>query len=337
MANPGFLNDNQFRDYPFLTRLDPLSQADYPSEPLPLQALPPSAIVDAGAIMYSGSQFAAEHRVYLHAISRDGGHLYYDLRSDAPGAINTRCLFQRQVADAEFATEWVEASFLDGSATDSAACDGIPNWEAFLSTGQYAELAALLADGEAVTFPLGLWTLEPARVQNLAGTYVQTLNLANFPRHTAVPDATCLTGSESEAVANPYVNAICMTGNIAFREGFNANIRQERGTNTIWLGAARGAGAGEPCEEVPLFESESAPADSRFLTGGPGCDDVLKAINGVGGRNLVLRAGPGFRIYADPEIPHALVIDRSLQDFAVCAAHESESSESLSSASLGGS
>lgn len=335
MANPGFLNDNQFRDYPFLTRLDPLSQADYPSEPLPLQALPPSAIVDAGAIMYAGSQFAAEHRVYLCAISRDGDNLYYDLRSDAPGAENTRCLFQRQVTAAECLTEWVEASFLDGSATDSAACDGIPNWEAFLSTGRCDELAALLSDGEAVTFPFGLWTLEPSRVQNLAGTYVQTLNLANFPRHTASPPIDCLTGSESAAPTDPYTNAICMTGNIAFREGFNANIRQERGTSTIWLGAARGAGAGEPCEEVPLFESEPTPADSRFLTGGPGCDEILTAINGVGGRDLVLRAGPGFRIYADPDIPHALVIDRSLQDFAVCAAHESESSSS-SSASLGG-
>ena len=325
MPQPSFLNDNEFRDYPFVQ-----NAADGP-------ALPSELVVDFGAVMYAVSRFTAVDRVYLHSLSREGVTLTFDFRHSADVAdLITRCRFSRQLTDTEFMTEWIDAEWLSGLPTDSTACDGFPQWEAFLTTGRLDRLADVLGDGETWEFDVTDWMIEPARIQNLAGGYLQTLNLANFPRLIVRPDGVCLDELSSASAAASQdqqirVQATCLIGNVAFREGFNCTIRQEAATNAIILSASAGGGRGQPCEELALYPDEQSPDGGRLLTGGPSCSEILKSLNGVAGSHLQLLPGSGLQIYAHPEQPNTLVIDRSLQAFAACAVADAQSSESSSS------
>jgi hypothetical protein len=139
--------------------------------------------------------------------------------------------------------------------------------------------------------------------------------------------------SSSQPLPDIFVRDTCITGPIWFKEGYNCRIRQDSGRNTITIGAGIGLGEGEPCEEVPLTAEEAPPGDSPFLTGGPGCNQVVQSLNGVGGADLVITAGAGYRIQADPGAPHKLVVERALGDFALCADLPEPSSSVSASAS----
>ena len=288
MASPAFYNDNLYRAYPFQTVVNATS-------------LPQSLIVDVGCIMYTASVFSAAGYLYLQAVWRDGNTVYLDLRcSTLP---TWRCLFSRDVGCELFVTEWQTAeNTADGGL---AACDSLPPWEAFLVTGDLSELQ--LAASESLTLPAELWRLEPGRVQNLADTYVQSINLANFARTRVTAPAGC-DPIETDVEIRPA--GVCLQGDVRFKEGFNCLIRQDASTNAISINGSKQAGEGQPCSEFPLWDGEEKPAGSQLFSGGPICSEVIRTINGVGSRNMLLRAGRNVRIYPDAAVPHTLVIER---------------------------
>ena len=353
MANLAWYNDNQFRDYPFVTRTKPLEltppqtgevigEAVLPSESStssqsvgPIVDLPHSAIVDFGAIMEidSGYDEAAGHYAYLHSIERSGTTLNFRFRNTSPESYNHELLFVRDINDTEFAIEWTEAITFIGDPVDPLVCPLAPKWSGFLVTGDLSELAALIPDGITVIYANGLWQIEPARLQSLTDSYLRAINIGNTPRLVTDAAPGCESSSiSSQAAPDILIRDTCVTGPIWFQEGYNCRIRQDSGRNTITIGAGVGLGAGEPCDEVPLTDDETPIGNSPFLTGGPGCKQIVQSLNGVNGSDITLTAGAGYRIQPDATNPNKLVVERALGDFALCAEPDPEtSSSSLSS------
>lgn len=321
MARPGFYNDNEYRDYPFLTRVKPREGTDLPHE----------AIVDFGAIMGLDSEYAEpDSYVYLHSIQRSGDALRYEFRTTAEGAADEALVFTRELADPEFKLQWADSTPI--GALDRPYCFGAPKWEGFLVTGLFEELLlALPGDGELL-FAETEWQIEPARIQSLIKTFLRSVSLANFPR-TQVTVPQC--ESESEPPEEAIVNATCMKGDLKFKEGYNCAIQQNTPTNTIIIGASVGGGSGSQCVEIPLYPGESPPPGSRYLTGGPSCGEIIKTVNGVGGRKIQLTSGPGFRVAVDARRAHTLTISMELGDFAACLQHEGGSISDISLGSIG--
>lgn len=403
MARAGFYNENEYRDYPFLTQTEPKavlatletvgsssssSSSASSASAQPLNDLPHETIVDAGFIMGVDSGFdVSADWVYLRRIRRMDPYLLFEFRTTASAAKAESLYFLRRIDDPEFTQQWSESlastepdpfpssssssqadesSSLSGSSLSSfpfcepetdddqrlpcggPGCD-TPKWEGFLITGLFTDLLDQMADGEQLIFPAGLWIIEPARIQNLNNTYARSINLANTDRTRFSPPVEC--SSASLGVAPVYPNAVCMQGNLQFKEGYNCFIRQEDATSTLIIHGAVGGGEGQNCEEIPLFEGESAGADSPFLSGGPACGQVVKTINGKGNTRFRILGGPGVRVFDAPANPAALFIDADLHDFALClqtdpqpgdpcyvsaSSSMSSSSSSYSSSSSGG-
>jgi|GEM_PF-7073478 len=336
MANLAWYNDNQFRDYPFLNRTEPitfvepgLSSSSSLSSDSSASAtgssvhLPHSAIVDFGAIMEIDAEYTEEagHFVYLHSISRTGTTFTFRMRTTAPDAINHEIIFTRELTDEEFLIEWEDASSIVAELPDPLACPIQPKWKAFFISGNLEELGTLLADGMEWVFLKGLWQIEPARIQSLMDSYLRAVSLANYPRLHVSNAPGCESSSSAGGVEedlSPIIRALCITGNIKWQEGYNCVIRQDVTNNAIIIGAGVGVGAGEPCEEVPLFPGEAPPPDSPYLSGGPDCNEIIKSLNGVIGPNILLTAGPGFRVQPHAVVQNRLVVNKSLEDFALC-------------------
>lgn len=319
MANPSWLNDNQFRDYPFITRVEPL--ADTPgftaaSSLMVALDLPSSAILDFGAIMEIDAGFdeAQGHYIYLHSVSRTGSVFTFRFRTNATESSNHELVFHRNLTDPEFLLEWEDASTINAESEEPLTCPTLPKWKGFLATGNLSDLGQIVASGETHVAVQGLWKIEPARVQSLLKSYLRAINLANRPRvHATLPDACSASSSEENTAA--IVHDLCLAGNIQWKEGYNCGIRQDVNNNAIIISAGVGIGAGEPCDEVPLYPEEAPPAGSPFLSGGPACNEIIKSINGVSGTDVTILAGPGFRIFADDVATNKLIIDRALDDF----------------------
>ena len=99
--------------------------------------------------------------VYLHEIRRTGNDFAFDFRSNALGLEGYALVFHRNLADVEYATDYVTAVALPGFLGPQERL-----WEGFLVTGSLESLAALLpADGTlgATVDP----RVEPALIQNL--------------------------------------------------------------------------------------------------------------------------------------------------------------------------
>ena len=270
------------------------------------------------------------HYVYLHSITRAGNTIQFCMRTTAPDAANHQLLFQRELDDNEFKIEWEDASTVVPEALDSLACPLQPKWKGFLVTGNLTELGNLVPDGTTLLFYVGLWQIEPARIQSLMDSYLRAVTLANKPRLVADPPAGCSRSSSSAGDDQAIINARCLTGNLKWKEGYNCAIRQDNNNNAIIIGAGVGVGEGEPCEEVPLYANESPPEDSPFLSGGPSCTEIVKSINGVTGANINLVAGPGFRVLQSGAQANKLIIDKALDDFALCLDDPTQSESSLS-------
>jgi hypothetical protein len=118
------------------------------------------------------------------------------------------------------------------------------------------------------------------------------------------------------------INSRCINGNIRFREGYNALIRQRDSTNEISIGAARESGQrpdGSLCEngsEVPFYAGEQPPAGSQFFSGGPACDELISSINGVQGPDITIVGGTGVEVMVDPDNPNTLRISLSNTNIA---------------------
>lgn len=324
MASPNWFNQNENRAYPFI--LKTVARAGSGS----VRNIPNTAIVDAGFVLGTGAAFEADtHVIRLSRVRREGGFFYFDFVSSAPAMFGSTLTFRRDVTDTDYVTEDNDSDTEYGlSLTNPDEECFEPLWSGFLVTGDLTKLAELLpADGE-LTGASGQGTIEPALIQNLSGTYVASVNLANDDRTRVENPDDC------DPVAWPvppeplYVNAACLRGVIRFMPGYNSVVDQADADNTLTFRAEVGAGAGQPCNEVPLYQSETPPDDSSLLSGGPTCAQVLRSVNGIGGRLFDFLAGLGFQVSPDPGT-NTVELDCNFTGLALCPEDVSSVTESV--------
>jgi hypothetical protein len=303
-----WLNENSQRQYPFvpaeeLTLLDGVTPV----------VLPNSLILDFGAILYPDAGFVDEtDMVYLALITRAGSTFTFVFTQTAAASYPYVLSFDRTVGDNEYATEHADSGLLGGT----GVCDDEPVWSGFLTTGDLAPLEELLPGNGTLTGGDHL-KIEPARLQNLAQKRVRSISLANAPRVRV--DQLFFSAGSSTAVdtENGYtVNERCLQGDLKLGLGFNCEIIQNLRENSLTLTSRVGAGAGEPCEEYPLYEGEPMP-DGFTYTGGPQCKDVMGWLNGIKGPVINIVGGTGIRVYPDTD-PHTLMIDADMHDLTNC-------------------
>jgi hypothetical protein len=183
---------------------------------------------------------------------------------------------------------------------------------------------ALLAGDGAIERDIEAAIIEPALLQNLAGSFVTSINLANADRTRAVAGGDCPDQVFPFPTGELHVSAKCLLGDVTWTNGFNLLMRQSVLDNAIILNPGIGAGLGQPCDETKIFQGENALTQSQTLDGSPKCNEVLRAINGVGGPTFTVSVGAGVNVSAVPEL-HKVVIAVNMQGLAVCATHVSES------------
>lgn len=296
MARPGFYNDNEHRAYPFVYR--PREQT--------LPTIVEELIIDAGFIMGLDADFdAAQHSIWLDTISKTGNTLQITFKTDSAYIAElekldffTPLTFTRTIADSkEWGTSFEQANWPELSENFRPYCGNEPVWEGFLVTGRLDQIAAGMSD-QTLTYTKNQYQIEPARIQNLAKSYLRSISIGNYER-TKIPKC----DAELEAPIRqiiPY--ARCLQGNIKLKEGYHCEITQNTRRNTINVSAATTAGAEYDtafCEngsELPLRENEELPVDEKFYSASPACDELIFTINGVSGKNITLFSGNGVLI-----------------------------------------
>lgn len=265
MARAGWIDENSNRDFPFVSKPNGVDNA---------------AVVDFGCIFSPEANFIeGTNSVWLSAVIRSGATFTFVFNTDASGCTGS-LTFTRNIADID-----VETSSEIYSAGDSS----LPLWEAFLITGRLDKLATDLAEGSILTHGI----VEPALIQSLLGTRVNSLNVANMDR-TRVPNVAedCDCYLPSVTTHSIWVwNSEPLIGDVRLEAGYNCNITQREDLGIITIGAAIGDGAGEPCTEVKVGPTETK--NGTLYDNSPTCAEVIRSVNGVGGRILQLVAGAG--------------------------------------------
>ena len=159
--------------------------------------------------------------------------------------------------------------------------------------------------------------VEPSQIQNMDGAYVRTINVANAERTRATSATECREFCWAFPLQEHYVVKECLIGDILFKEGYNAEIRVLASENTITIGGRAGAGEGSPCLEVAIFPDEIPPNNRTTLDGSLRCDEIVRSINGVGGRFFDIVGGTGITITPVPE-KHRIVVDIHMIGLAIC-------------------
>lgn len=310
MARHDWLNANQGRAYPFQETEQSIGGFD----------LPYDVVLDFDCVFgYTANFISGTHKVWLAEISRAGDTLTFAFASDAPGLVGLQLLFTRDLYTPEYATEYREVGDdLVSSSSEVSDCAPYLLWEGFLTTGNLLDsLGATVLDGDTISFDDEVWVIEPARTRNLYGAFVNTLNLANTARTVVNASPGCVSQSV-EPSDEVYVAATCITGDPKFVEGYHCQIRLDTAINEIEIAAVVGGGAGSPCNEVPRYPGESPPAGSNLLSGGFGCGDVIRSLNGVIGPDVRIIAHDGVRVSGDPVNTHKLIIAIDLNGMARC-------------------
>ncbi len=296
-----FYNDNANRAFPFLAA----STAPLPEE----------AVVDFGCELGNDSGFVpGESSVWLSRVSRVGTAYRFVYRSDAPGLRDKTLEFEFDLSDPEYTSDRAEAG-VGSSGSDFGRCVG-PGWSGFMAIGKLDALP--IADGESLELAPDASPVEPSVVWYWHDAGLESVSLYNRSR-TAVPEVVNCSSERAEA-PTLYLNRACLTGDVRFKAGYNCSLQQNASDNSLTFGAGVGSGAGPACREVPLFDEEtegSGSSDSGYLDGSPGCSEVLRSINGVGGRVLAVQAGRGVSVYPGPS-DGQLVVDIHLGGLAVC-------------------
>jgi hypothetical protein len=305
MPRAGFYNDNEYRQYPFVFR-SAYSAADLPTE----------LIVDCGFIMGLDSEFnPTTDIVYLHSITKTAAKLQFTFKTTAAGAVNKPIVFERDLTPDEWAYEHADSAPASNTGlTDAIFCATEPVWSGFLVTGRIAEFAASAPNNTTYTFNQER-AVEPSRIQSLVKAYLRSVNVGNYARTVIQP---CGSSSSSGATRPVIVNAACVKGNIQLRAGFNCEITQDSDLNELRIAVSKdanttGLDAAEFCEngsEIKLYPGEIPPVGSKFLSGGPACDEVITAINGLPAPDVKIVGGAGIQVVPDLTQQHTLLIKR---------------------------
>jgi hypothetical protein len=283
MPRPSFYNDNEYRAYPFVYA------ARAQTEPTAIER----AVVDAGFILGLDADFnSATDSVWLHTVTRAANTITCNFKTDAVGAENILVSFSRNITAEAWTTEYAQ------SVPAANLCAREPVWEGFLVTSTLAPLAAQIASGQTLTFTKNEYQIEPARIQNLARSYLRSISVGNYAR-TQVPEC----GGPPNAARPIILNAGCLRGDIKLKEGYQCQITQNARTRTIDISASPTAGAEKDenfCAnggELPLFPGETTNG-RKFFSNSPACDELIFSINGLGGKNITLLGGSGITVTA---------------------------------------
>ena len=330
MARPNFFNDNRNRTFPFQQGTAGIGTPA--TGAVTMHQLPDDFIVDCGFIAGPESGFLDdEHTVFLYSISRASLNVFlFEFRSDAPELQDSPLIFSRNLADADYAREFLDSDIpeyiplsqsvsLSLSESESAVC-GEPFWSGYLVTGSLAAIADRLSvGGTIVRLAVDEAIVEPALIQNLNQSQVVSINIANSDRTRAIRPADCPQNKWSFETGLIYTNRECLQGDVKLRAGYNLSLNQFPASNTIRFVATVNAGLGEPCEEVPLFPAETPPtgAGNNLLAGDFYCNEALRTVNGLQGPNVNLFAESGVSITVD-QATNTVVIDVDLVDLTAC-------------------
>lgn len=312
--NTGFLNENLNRAYPLQNRPAMMTRIAPDLSEVSIE-LPPAAIADFGCILGATLNYtdnveydANAHVVYLATLSRAADLFTFVFKCTATDESQYLLTFQRELTADDYTNELVSLEL-----ADSVNCGTGGFWDGFLVTGQMAAIAAILPAGYSLQGTADTTAIEPGVVQSCQQRFVRSINVANKTRTRATAADGCDGETSTEQII-PIDN--CLTGDLRIQAGFNCKLLQDTTENSLTLGAAVGAGAGEPCDEVPIYSAEEKPDGSDFYTGGPTCRGLIKTINGVGGPDLVFQAGPGVTITAT-EARLKVAVD--LHDLQICS------------------
>lgn len=312
MARTSFYNDNENRAYPFVKGT---------------AFVPNSAVVSCGFMLGPNTGFEhGVHQVVMTQVRLIENYLMFRFVCDAPGLVGQNILFRRHIDDAPYLSSYADPyddflaisaseSFSEQAYSVSPSCDIEDDFTGYLTTGDLTNLVSYLqANGDAAT---GDAIVEHGLLIDLSQAYGRSIRIANGDRTRYEKPTGCKPQCWDVEPQPLYVNPDCFTGAIRFVEGYNVTIRQNDYDNSLTFDGLVGGGDGEPCEQVPVYESEVPPADSVFLEGGPGCGDVLRSINGKGGRILTIKGGEGVTVTSIPAQSRVL-IDVNTKGMAVC-------------------
>jgi hypothetical protein len=307
MPRAGFYNDNEYREYPFIPRLS-YAAADLPHE----------LIVDCGFIMGLDSEFnPTTHAIYLDSVTKTGTKLQFVFKTTAPGALNNALVFERNLPAEDWEYEHVESLPAPiNSTANGVFCATEPAWSGFIVTGRLNAFAEALSSGVTLTFAQER-AVEPGRVQSLVRAYLRAIGVANYSR-VVIPPCGSNTPPVNISQRPVVVNSACIKGHIQLQAGFNCEILQDSNLNELRISPSRdanttGLSAAEFClngSEIKLYQSEMPPTGSKFLSGGPACDEVIAAINGLPAPDVKIVGGAGIQIVADANAQHTLRIQR---------------------------
>lgn len=301
MANAGFYNVNEYRQYPFIDNPAILEARRAAG----LFTLPEQLIVDCGFILGLDSEFnAVSDFVYLSRLAVTANDYVFTFRATA-GPTNTRPLVFTRAKLAGKYESW-QYEYKQSTADTNKQCATEPVWEGFIVTGnlQEANVPAGVYD-----FEPGQYVVEPATLQSLVRSYLRSISVGNYAR-TIIPN--CVTNDSSASAVTQDRQVIeqsnCLKGDVQFVAGINCLISQSDISRRISISPLLGANlntttAAELCAnygELPLFPGESPPAGSQFLSGGPACNELITSINGITGPNVIINGGPGIIITTDP-------------------------------------
>jgi hypothetical protein len=291
MAKAGFYNDNEYRAYPFVANAD--------IAPSDLKTALYRAVVDAGFVLgVEGGKGSAQSalfgfRVWLHSVSRTGGTLTFSFKTTST---SPELVFTTETSSDEWHV--LHAESISGVDTETP-CAVDPLWSGYIVIGSTAELLAEIAAETTVSFEYGDYEIEPARIQNLGGTYLNSISVGNFDRVRIPP---CGSAGGTATIRAVVPAELCLRGPIKFKEGYNCQITQVARENSLTFSAGSNFGAAKDaayCEnggEIPLYADEMKPEGSVFYSGGPACKDLIFTINGVGGSSVSFIAGNGITI-----------------------------------------
>lgn len=285
MAELNFLNTGDYIRYP-LVEGDDFSFNEGGE-------LPRRGMSDAGFLLGLLSEFNIDTDiVYLHSIVVDVNTVTFDFRSDAVGLLEWRWLYVFDVNAPFGCTAYSDAEPILGGLPDAARGSG------FLTIGTLSDIVALGVG----TYTLSeLCPVEPALLQSLIDSYVNTISIANDPRRC--PPGCCNNSSSSgqseSSSSSPlptgdaFIYATGLVGAVKLKEGYNVDLIMSELDNSIEINARVGGGAGEPCEDIIIDEHGFQPGNSCAT-----CDGYVKSVNGVAavGGKIVLNGSAGISV-----------------------------------------
>jgi len=193
----------------------------------------------------------------------------------------------------------------DTDAVAAAVANGIVT-----SVGSPPEVISSQLDGPAY--------VEPSRTKNLDGSYVRSISLVNADRTRATSPSGCRDYCWPFDIEEHYVRCECVAGNVSFLGGCNASIRIDIGQNALIIdGDLDSGGESCGCENPAITLAEAPPVGRTTLDGAPDCNEVVRSINGVGGRFLKILGGRGVIVTDIPE-QNRVIVDVGLHNLALC-------------------